>query len=84
MATKTKSKTPSTVTTTTTTSEATTSEANTTAEDLNYVIELSRSFTVEIENIMTSDISTGNKASALGTATKHYVEFLDVIEQKNA
>tara|TARA_B100000700_G_C14999227_1_gene835450 strand:+ start:52 stop:282 length:231 start_codon:yes stop_codon:yes gene_type:complete len=76
MATKTKSKTSSTATETPVTSTAT--------ADLKELIELSRSFTLEIENIMTSTISTGKKASALGTATKYFVQYIDDIEQRNA
>ena len=78
MATKTKSKTSS------TTTEATASETSTASADLNELIGLSRSFTLEIDNIMKSSIDTGLKSKALGTATKYFVQYIDDIERKNA
>lgn len=53
-----------------------TDESNT----LTSLLELSRAFTVEIENIMTAEISFVEKSKALGTATRHYVEYLDSYE----
>ena len=53
-------------------------------EDLISLLELSRSFTDEIQNIMTSKISQGTQAKALGTATRYYVESLDSLESKHA
>ncbi|MBV52736.1 MAG: hypothetical protein CL816_01560 [Coxiellaceae bacterium] len=41
--------------------------------NLKHLIDLSRSFTREIENIMTTTgLGEGNRASLLGTATKHF------------
>ena len=54
-----------------------TEEATSTDTRLGELVELSRAFTVEIENIMTAEISFIEKSKALGTATKHYVEYLD-------
>lgn len=40
---------------------------------LKHLIDLSRSFTREIENIMTTTgLGEGSRASLLGTATKHF------------
>lgn len=53
-------------------SEETKHECNDSA-DLKHLIDLSRSFTREIQNIMTtSHLTEGSRASLLGTATKHF------------
>ena len=49
--------------------------------DITDLLDFARSFTTEIQNIMTSSIPTGEKASTLGTATKHFAEYLDTVEQ---
>ena len=52
----------------------------TSTESLTELITISRSFTAEIQNIMTSEINIGAKSSALGTATKAFAEMVDQIE----
>lgn len=53
--------------------------------DLNELIDLSTSFTKEIQNIMTShNLNEATRASALGTATKYFADAVDVISKKHA
>jgi len=53
--------------------------------DLNELIDLSTSFTKEIQNIMTSsNLNEASRASALGTATKYFADAVDVISKKHA
>lgn len=48
------------------------------SENLKQLVELSQSFTREIENIMTTaGLSEGHRANLLGTATKHFSEEVD-------
>ena len=55
-----------------------------TAADLNEVIDLSRAFSKEIENIMTVDgLTFAQRSSALGTATKFFTEAVEEIAAKN-
>lgn len=52
--------------------------------NLNEVIDLSRAFTKEIENIMTVDgLTYSQRSSALGTATKHFAEAVEQVAAKN-
>lgn len=60
------------------TTSKTSSDATATA--LSELIATSRAFTEEIQNIMTSNIDIGTKASALGTATKSFSDIVDQIE----
>ncbi len=53
--------------------------------DLNTMINLSLSFTKEIENIMTVDkLTFTERSSALGTATKYFVEAVNEVAERNA
>lgn len=65
---------------TTKTKETTKSKTSTDKSTTKELVEISRAFTEEIQGIMTARISFVEKSKALGTATKHFAEYIDQFE----